>query len=315
LESCVSRPRIVVVGSLNMDLVVQVARLPRPGETVSAKTFAQLPGGKGANQAVAAARLGADVAMLGRVRDDALGRQLIESLAGCGVETGCIAIAPGISSGLALIGVEASGQNAITIVGGANALLTPGDVQRHESIIGGAGALLVQLEVPLETVAAAVAVARRHGVLTILDPAPAPAVPLPAELLAVDLLSPNQTEAEALTGIAVAGPAAAERAAALLHQRGARRVVIKLGGQGALAFAGPKDVIHIPAPLVNVVDTTAAGDAFTAALAVALVEGHSLTGATRLACAAGSLATTRAGAQDAMPTRDEVVRMLEPPAG
>ncbi len=304
------KPRIVVVGSLNMDLVVRTARLPRPGETVAGHDFLQVPGGKGANQAVAAARLEAEVAMIGRVGDDGFGRQLVESLVRDGVETDAVAATAGISSGLALIGVEDSGQNAIAIVGGANAMLSSDDVQRHESTIAAAGALLVQLEVPLATVVAAVKLAKRNSVLTILDPAPAPRDRLPAELHAVDVISPNQSEAEVLTGINVASVADAMRAAAILHERGARQVVLKLGEQGALASDGMGNIVHIPAPQVAVVDTTAAGDAFTAALAVALVEGSSLAEATRFACAAGSLATTRRGAQDAMPRREEIERLL-----
>lgn len=304
------KPRIVVVGSLNMDLVVRTARLPRPGETVAGRDFLQVPGGKGANQAVAAARLGADVAMIGRVGDDAFGRQLVGSLARDGVDTGAVAATAGISSGLAIIGVEESGQNAITILGGANALLTPEDVRRHDATIAGASALLVQLEVPLTTVAAAIAIAKRHGVLAILDPAPAPRGLLPADLHAVDVISPNQSEAEAITEIAVVSVADATRAAAILHERGARQVVLKLGEQGALASDGMGNIVHVPAPQVSVVDTTAAGDAFTAALAVALVEGRSLAEATRFACAAGSFATTRRCAQDAMPSREEVELLI-----
>ena len=303
------KPRIVVVGSLNMDLVAQVPRLPRPGETVHGRDFRQVPGGKGANQAVAAALLGAEVTMIGRVGDDAYGRQLVESLQRRGVDTRPVAVTPGVTSGLALIGVEDSGQNAITVIGGANACLSAADVAAHEEAIAAAGALVVQLEVPPATVAAALAIARKHDVLTILDPAPAPNRPLPPELLAVDVLSPNQIEAEELAGIAVANPLEAQRAASRLHAGGARMVVIKLGPQGAFASDGQRLVVHVPAPRVNVVDTTAAGDAFTAALAVALIESHPLEEATRFACAAGSLATTRRGAQDAMPTRDEVLRL------
>jgi ribokinase len=304
------KPRIVVVGSLNMDLVVRVPQLPRPGETVAGRDFVQVPGGKGANQAVAAAKLGAEVTMIGRVGDDVFGQQLMESLASHGVDTRLVEATPGATSGLALICVEDSGQNAITVVGGANAQLTPADVGRHEAAIAAANALLVQLEVPLDVVLAAVAIARRQGVLTTLDPAPAPTMPLPAELFAVDVLSPNQSEAEALTGIAVNSPSDAVRAAGVLHQRGASRVVIKLGEQGALASDGNGIVAHVSAPSVAAIDTTAAGDAFTAALAVALIEGRTLAETTRFACAAGSLATTRRGAQDAMPTRDEVNRLL-----
>jgi ribokinase len=303
-------PRIVVVGSINMDLVARVPQLPRPGETVLGTAFSQVPGGKGANQAVAAARLGADVTMIGRVGDDVFGEQLLVSLRRHGVRTEQVQRAANCPSGLALIGVDDSGQNSITVIGGANQRLTPKDIEAQSAAIAGADALLVQLEVPLETVVAAVAVARQHGVLTILDPAPPPSGALPAELYAVDVLSPNQAEAEALTGVAVTSVSTAIIAARKLHERGARQVVFKLGAQGALAGESGGEFAQIPAPQVRVVDTTAAGDAFTAALAVALIEGRSLGEATRFACAAGSLATTRAGAQDAMPSREEVVAEL-----
>jgi ribokinase len=307
------RPRIVVVGSINMDLVASVPRLPKPGETVHGSTFSQVPGGKGANQVVAAARLGALVAMIGRVGDDAFGQQLVASLKTQDVQTEHLRITPNCPSGLALICVEDSGQNAITVIGGANARLMPGDVSEQSAIISQADALLVQLEVSLESVAAAVEIGRHHRVLTILDPAPVSTSQLPEELYAVDLISPNQSEAESLTGVAVASVADAARAAAILHERGARQVVIKLGEQGALASQLGSEPIHIAAPQVRVVDTTAAGDAFTAALAVALVEGRSLADATRFACAAGSLATTHPGAQDAMPKRDDVEALLHTP--
>jgi ribokinase len=226
------------------------------------------------------------------------------------VRTEQVQTTSGCTSGLALIGVEDSGQNAITVIGGANSRLTPADVGQRDSVIVAADALLVQFEVPLETVVAAVKLARQHTVPAILDPAPAPKTTLPRELYSVGLLSPNQIEAEALTGTAVQSPADAIRAAAILHERGVRRVVIKLGEQGALASEAGCDAIHIPAAKVAVVDTTAAGDAFTAALTVALCEGHSLSDATRFACAAGSLATTRPGAQDAMPARADVERLF-----
>ncbi|MCI0362004.1 MAG: ribokinase [Planctomycetaceae bacterium] len=303
----VQTPRIVVVGSINMDLVARVPHLPRPGETVRGSAFSQVPGGKGANQAVAAALLGADVTMIGRVGNDAFGQQLLASLKTQGVHTKHVHVTPDCPSGLALIGVEDSGQNVITVIGGANERLTPEDVQASEAAIADADALLVQLEVPLQTVVAAVQLAAKHGALTILDPAPAPAAPLPAELYGVDLISPNQSEAEALTGIAVVTMGAAQRAAAALHERGVKRVVIKLGERGAFASEIGGEAIQLPAPQVNVVDTTAAGDAFTAALAVALVDGRSLADATRFACTAGSLATTRPGGQDAMPLRAEVL--------
>jgi ribokinase len=304
----VKRPRIVVVGSINLDLVARVAKLPRLGETVLGREFRQMPGGKGANQAVAAALLGADVTMIGRVGDDAFGGPLIDALRRRGVRTDLVQPTAGSTSGLALIGVEGSGQNAIVVIGGANQRLTPDDVREREAEIAAADAMLVQLEVPLETVAAAVEIARRSGVRAVLDPAPA--VELHNALFAVDLISPNQTEAEVLTGLVVRSASDAARAAAALHQQGVRQVVIKLGEQGALASEAGDEAMHVPAPAVAVVDTTAAGDAFTAALTIALIEGQSLARATRFACAAGSLATTREGAQEAMPTREEVERLI-----
>jgi ribokinase len=306
-------PRIVVVGSLNMDLVARVPRLPRPGETVHGSEFRQVPGGKGANQAVAAALLGAEVSLIGRVGDDAFGQQLIAALARRGVRTELVQVTPKCASGVALIGVEDSGQNAITVIGGANERLTPEDVHANEAAIRGADALLVQLEVPSETVAAAIAIAKEHGVLTILDPAPAPARDLPAELYGVDVLSPNQSEAEALTGVALSSLANEARAARILQERGAKQVVLKLGDRGAMAVERGQTPQRIAASKVEVVDTTAAGDAFTAALAVGLVEKMSLQEATQFACVAGSLATTRLGAQDAMPSREEVEALVHKP--
>ncbi len=308
-------PRIVVVGSINRDLVARVPQLPRPGETVLGTAFHEVPGGKGANQAVAAARLGADVTMIGRVGDDAFGERLLKSLRLHGVRTDAVQSTADCPTGLALIGVDDTGQNAITVIGGANQRLSPDDVQAHQAAIAHAHALLVQLEVPLATVTAAVAMARQHGVLTVLDPAPAPKVELPAELFDVDVLSPNQAEAEELTGVTVASVADAFHAARKLHERSARRVVIKLGDQGALASESGSEPVHVPAPRVHVVDTTAAGDAFTAALAWALLEGLSLAEATRFACAAGTLATTRPGAQDAMPSRQDVAELARVPEG
>lgn len=304
-------PHIVVVGSINMDLVARVARLPRPGETVHGTTLSQSPGGKGANQAVAAARLGGRCTMIGRVGDDVFGPQLIAALAGYGVNTAHVLTTPDCSSGVALIGVEGSGQNCITIVAGANGRLTPVDVERRADLIATADALVVQLETPFETVEAALAVARRHGVLTVLDPAPAPSCSLPAGLLDVDVISPNQSEAEAITGVAVPDAAGAVEAARRLRDLGARRVALKLGEHGAFWSDERIDGRHVPTARVEAVDTTAAGDAFTAALALGLAERLDPLDAVRLGCAAGSLATTRFGAQQAMPKRAEVERFLE----
>ena len=304
------KPQILVVGSLNLDLVARVAHLPQPGETVLVDAFTQSPGGKGANQAVAAARLGALTTMLGCVGNDAFGTQLLTALRENGVATEHVRITAECTSGVALIGVERSGQNSIMVAGGANLCLQPGDLQDLEHLFAAADAVLLQLEIPIATVAAACQFAKRHGVLVLLDPAPAPIVPLPDELCAVDLISPNQSEAASLTGIKVADAAAAARAAAILQGRGARQVVVKLGVHGALCRDQRGAVSHVPAPQVKTVDTTAAGDAFQAALAIALVEGRSLNEAVQFARAAGALATTKCGAQEAMPSREDVDQLV-----
>ena len=299
-------PHIVVVGSINMDLVAPMARLPRPGETVPGDDFQAIPGGKGANQAVAAARLGARVTMIGRVGNDPFGEVLHRSLRECGVGTDHVRVTTDCSSGVALIGVEATGANSIVVIAGANARLSPVDVHELAGIIASADALIVQLETPVETVAAALQIARQAGVRTILDPAPAPIGSLHDSLRSVDVISPNQTEAEALTGVAVNDLASAEQAARILQRHGAREVVLKLGELGALVCAATGQIHHLPAVQVTVVDTTAAGDAFTAGMAVALAEGRGLVDAARFACAAGTLACTVFGAQPAMPTREAV---------
>lgn len=308
------RPRLVVVGSVNMDLVARVARLPRPGETVTGRELREIPGGKGANQAVAAARLGADTALLGRVGDDALGGDLRRALKQAGVDTAALQTTAGCGSGVALIGVEDSGQNAILIVPGANGRLTPDDVRRAEAVLAGADAILLQLEIPRESVAEAIRLGKRLGVLTVLDTAPIPEGDLPEELWTADVVSPNQTEAEVLTGMPVRGPEDAARAAACLRERGAGLVVVKLGAQGAFVL-GEGVAAAVPARRVEPVDTTAAGDAFTAALALALVEGRDPISAARFGCAAGTLATLTAGAQPAMPDRRAVDSFLEQPQG
>jgi ribokinase len=305
-----TRP-IVVVGSINMDLVARVERLPRPGETVPAEHLLTLPGGKGANQAAAAARLGVETFLLGRVGDDSFGPALVESLLDLGVQTSYVHETRGCASGVALISLAASGENSIVVAPGANAHLAAADVAAIEDVFAEAGAVVLQLEVPLPTVAAAAAWARKHAVPVILDPAPVPREELPRELWQVDVFTPNQTETEQLTGLAVADVAGAAAAAQRLLARGPNTVVIKLGALGAFFADRSGRTGHVPARSVAVVDTTAAGDAFTGALAVALVEGRPWPqGAVEFACAAGTLATTRVGAQGSMPTRDEVESFL-----
>ncbi|HUE14855.1 MAG TPA: ribokinase, partial [Planctomycetaceae bacterium] len=227
-RSQLSRPRIVVAGSINMDLVVRSARLPRPGETIIGRETQELPGGKGANQAVAAARLEANVAMIGRVGDDGFGERLRAGLQQEGVDVTRITVTPRCASGLAIVAVEASGENAITVIPGANGRLTADDVRAASDLIRDADVLLLQLEVPLKTVLTAIELARQYQTLVILDPAPAPAS-FPPSLLSVDVACPNETEAAALTGVPITNLGDATRAALRLRELGTRYAVITLG--------------------------------------------------------------------------------------
>lgn len=295
---------IIVVGSLNMDLVVRSPRHPKPGETIIGGDFRRIPGGKGANQAVAAARLGARVEMIGRVGGDGFGSELLANLRAAGVGTGGILQDAAAATGVALIVVDAQGQNAIVVASGANMRVTAGDVDRAMSALGGAAAVLLQLESPLPVVAHAARLGRHHGARVILNPAPAQ--PLDADLLAlIDYLVPNESETELLTGIQVRDARSRKRAADKLLQQGVGTVVLTLGEHGAL-LVNSDGATHIPAFRVEVVDTTAAGDAFVGALGVALAEGQSPTKAMRFASAAAAISVTRMGAQPSLPTRAEV---------
>jgi ribokinase len=310
-----ARPRIAVVGSINADLVVRCARLPRPGETISARDVREVPGGKGANQAVAAARLGADVTMIGRVGDDAFGQRLRTGLQENGVGVSHVLTTPDCASGLAIVAVEDSGENSIVIVPGANGRLTSADVRAASSILRDADIVLVQLEVPLETTIAAVQLAREHGTPVILDPAPAPALGDDrdrrlTELLKVEVACPNEAEALALTNVGIETVADAEQAACCLRSLGPKYGIVTLGARGAVLCEPDLRPVLIPAFKIDVVDTTAAGDAFAAALAVRLAQKAAMADAVRFACAAGALAASRAGAQPAMPGLAEVESLL-----
>jgi len=296
---------ICVVGSLNMDLVCQVERLPRAGETLLARSFAAHPGGKGANQAVAAARAAAgpgSVSLIGAVGDDDHGAQLLAALEGEGVDVSGVAVRRAQASGVAQILVDARGENHIVVASGANATLAAADVERSAAAIRSSRLVLAQLETPLAAIEAAQAVARRHGARFVLNAAPARA--LPASLLAaIDLLVVNEGEAQVLCG-AEAGTDP-ERLARELAALGPRAVVLTLGARGALAVEDGR-TLACPAFEVRAVDTTAAGDAFVGALAAAIVEDEPLERALRLACAAGGLAATRAGAIPSLPRREEL---------
>ncbi|MCP3749022.1 ribokinase [Pseudomonas sp. SBB6] len=291
---------VVVVGSLNMDLVTRAQRLPRGGETLVGETFVTVPGGKGANQAVAAARLGAQVAMVGCVGDDAYGQQLRQALADEQIDCQAVSVAAGVSSGVALIVVDAASQNAIVIIAGGNGQLLPESVQRFDALLQHADVIICQLEVPMATVAYTLERGRALGKTVILNPAPASG-PLPAEWFAsIDYLIPNESEAEALSGVPVTDPESAKVAATRLLALGVGKVIVTLGAQGAL-FADGQAFRHFPAPVVQPVDTTAAGDTFVGGFAAALARGEEEGAAIAFGQRAAALSVTRAGAQPSIP--------------
>ncbi|MDM3886980.1 ribokinase [Pseudomonas sp. BCRC 81390] len=292
--------KVVVVGSLNMDLVARAQRLPRAGETLPGDSFFTVPGGKGANQAVAVARLGGSVAMIGNVGDDAYGQQLRQALYVEGVDCRAIDTCPGVSSGVALITVDAASQNCIVIIPGGNGLLTPQSVQRFDALLQAAEIIICQLEVPADTVAWTLARGHELGKQVILNPAPATG-PLPAAWFAhIDYLTPNESEAEALSGVAVTDLDSARRAGERLLQLGAGKVIITLGAQGALLVTA-QGHRHFPAPLVQPLDTTAAGDTFIGGFAAGLVRGLEEGEAIAFGQRAAALSVTRAGAQPSIP--------------
>ncbi|MCF1487971.1 ribokinase [Pseudomonas sp. AA27] len=292
--------KVVVVGSLNMDLVARAQRLPRGGETLAGESFFTVPGGKGANQAVAAARLGASVAMVGNVGDDAYGQQLRRALEVEGIDCQGVGVCSGVSSGVALIVVDAASQNAIVIIPGGNGLLGPESVRRFDSLLQQAEVIICQLEVPTATVAWTLARGRELGKKVILNPAPASG-PLPVEWFAhIDYLIPNESEAEALAGLPVNDLDSARRAGRRLRKMGAGKVIVTLGAQGAL-LVDDGEGRHFPAPEVEAVDTTAAGDTFVGGFAAGLARGLPEEQAIIVGQRAAALSVTRAGAQPSIP--------------
>ena len=300
-------PRILIVGSVNMDVVARVDRMPAPGENVRGWDLRTIPGGKGANQAVAAARLGAETTFLGCVGDDEFGGRLRENLAAAGVRTQAVRTVAGSASGVALIVVDARGQNSIVVTPGANALLAPENVEASRGLVEAADAVLLQLEIPPETVARTIRLAAEVGTPSVVDAGP-PRTPIEPSVFAATLLTPNEAEAAALLGIAPGSRTPAEMAAELLA-RGPKAVVIKAGSRGAVVAEGTR-LVSVPAFAIVPVDTTAAGDAFTAALAIEYVKGTDLVEATRVANAAGALACLKLGAQPSMPAAAEVAEFL-----
>ncbi len=304
---------VAVVGSLNTDLVARAPRLPGPGETVLGTSFVTVPGGKGLNQAVAAARQGARTAMIGAVGADAMGDSLLALLAAEAIDAGGVARLVGSPTGVALIAVSDAGENLIVVVPEANGRVDDAMIARHASTIAGAGVVLAQLECPLDAVAAALAIGRGAGAVTILNPAPVPPDGLPDAILGLcDLLVPNEHEAALLTGIDTATVDGAIAAAQVLVGRGVGAVVVTMGARGAvLVTGGPKATEHhVPPFSVTALDTTAAGDAFCGTLAAALAAGSALPEALDQASAAGALATTVAGATPSLPTLAATEAML-----
>ena len=301
-------PTIVVFGGINMDLVATTDRLPEPGETVFGATFQTAPGGKGANQAVAAARLGSNVRMVGRVGADEFGPALLDGLRSEGIDASRVATDPGNPSGVAMILLDDNAQNVIVAVYGANMACGEQQLADLEDALDGADALLLQLEAPLPVLIEAARAAKRRGVAVVWDPAPALDMGAGAYALC-DVLTPNQVEAESLTGIPVTDAGSAARAAAALVGQGAPAAIVKLGAGGSY-YATSSEHGYVPTFEVDAIDTVAAGDAFAAALGVALARGLDLPDAAMFASAAGALAVTRSGAQQAMPYAREVEALL-----
>lgn len=300
--------KLVIVGSSNIDMVVKTDHIPKAGETRLGGEFVMVPGGKGANQAVCAAKLGADVKLVARVGDDVFGERSLDNFRSVGIDTTCVTRDPRHPSGVALISVDARGENAIVVAPGANSALSPADVDAAKDAISQADAVVVQLEIPQETVDHTIRLARSLGRMVVLNPAPVR--PVSKDILSnVDVLTPNEHEAAALLDGAPFSASEAAVASRELLRMGVGSVVITLGSEGAYV-AGPTGAGLVPAVKAEAVDTTAAGDAFTASLACGLAEGKTLMEAARFAAHVAAISVTRMGAQSSMPTREEVDRAV-----
>lgn len=299
------KKNILVVGSTNTDMVVKATRFPAPGETILGGKFLMNPGGKGANQAVAAQRLGGNVTFVGKTGNDIFGKQAVELLKSEGINTEFMLTDSKNPSGVALITVDLKGENSIVVASGANGTLSAADLANTGALFNAADCVLLQLEIPLETVSRVAGLAAEKGRKVILNPAPA--LPLPESLLkGLYMITPNENEAELLTGIAVSDMVSANQAALVLKAKGVQNVIITMGAAGAYVLS-TEFTGMVAAPTVSAVDTTAAGDTFNGALAVFLFEAKTVQEAVKLACKAASIAVTRIGAQVSIPKREELM--------
>jgi ribokinase len=302
---------ILCMGSINMDLVMVMEHLPVPGETIVTDNFSTYPGGKGGNQAVTAAVQGSKVTMLSKLGGDSFSEQLIEAMRARGVDTSRILRDREKTAGIAIIRVDRKGQNSISFTPGSNAFLTPEDVLENSDLFAPGKILLLTMEISLETIYAALRLAAKRGMFVIVDPAPAPSTPFPADIpQLIDIVKPNESEASALTGIEVRDEKSAEEAAKQLKEMGFKLPVVTLGEAGVIAWVDGS-LLKIPPVKVECVDTTAAGDVFSGTLASALSLGRGLEEALEIANCAGALSTTVAGAQTSIPDREEVERLFE----
>lgn len=296
--------RVVVIGSMNMDMVVRTSHIPKPGETVLGNNFFMNPGGKGANQAVAVSRLGGDVAFIGKIGSDVFGKQAVQLFDDEGIDTACLFEDEDTSSGIALITVDERGENSIVVAPGANANLFPIDVEAVFSRFETCNILLMQLEIPYETVRYAAEKAKEKSITVILNPAPADPL-ISSSYHLIDILTPNISETEILSGLSITDIEDAKKAAIKITSLGVKNIIITMGKSGALIYDREK-FVHVESPEVEVVDTTAAGDVFNGALAVGLMEGKNLEDATKFACQAAAISVTKLGAQSSIPHRQEV---------
>lgn len=297
-------PLITIIGSSNMDMVVKADRIPEPGETILSGSFFMNPGGKGANQAVAVARLGGNALFISKLGNDLFGEQFAGLFKNEGIDTRYLLSDPVLPSGVALITVDKKGENSIVVAPGANANMQVADLSAALETIASGKILLMQLEIPLDTVIAAAEYAHSKAVMVILNPAPA--CPLPDHLLQhVDLLTPNRSEASLLSGITITDFTSAREAAMALHNKGVKNIVITMGAEGALVYTNGS-FVHVEAVKVTPLDTTAAGDVFNGSVAVALSEGNDLETAVRFGCRAAAISVTRLGAQSSIPYRKEL---------